>query len=51
MISGIDPSDFLRNFDTVNNCVTFRGDEYRLEPVIEAVEGLYRIAHDEAQGT
>ena len=34
MIVGIDPEDFLRNFDTENFAVTFRGDVYHFRPVL-----------------
>lgn len=49
MIVGIDPEDFLRNFDTVNFAVTFRGDVYNLRPVIKAISDLWQRAVVEAE--
>jgi hypothetical protein len=40
-IVGLDQGDFLRNLDPTTLKVTFRGDEYALKPVVEAVEDLY----------
>ncbi len=41
MISGMDPEDYLRNFDTTRNAVTFRGDEYNLQPMIDTIIELH----------
>ncbi len=41
MITGIEPDDYLRNFDTKNLVVTFRGDAYSLQPIANAIEELY----------
>ena len=41
MIVGLEPGDFLRNFDTTNFAVTFRGDVYHLQPVTEAIRELW----------
>jgi hypothetical protein len=49
MISGIDPEDYLRNFDTTKNAVTFRGDEYNLKPMIDAIVELHEKASIEAK--
>ena len=46
---GVDPGDFLRNFDTANFAVTFRGDIYHLPPVINAIRDLWQKARAEAQ--
>ncbi|MBI3073288.1 MAG: hypothetical protein HYY84_14335 [Deltaproteobacteria bacterium] len=35
MISGLDPGDHLRNFDTTKWAVTFAGDECSLKPVVD----------------
>ena len=43
-IVGVDPGDFLRNFDTENFAVTFRGDHYPLRPIAEAIEELWSAA-------
>jgi hypothetical protein len=42
MIIGIEPSDFIRNFDTINLAVTFRGDSYYLQPIITAIHDLWQ---------
>jgi len=49
MIVGLEPGDFLRNFDTTNFAVTFRGDTYHLQPVINAIRDLWRKAAVEAE--
>lgn len=49
MIVGLDPRDYLRNFDTTNFAVTYRGDVYPLEPIVEAVQSLWQKAVVEAQ--
>ena len=41
MISGIDSSEFLRNFDPESYAVTFRGDLYPLKPVLEEVNRIH----------
>jgi hypothetical protein len=41
MIGGFDPGDYLRNFDTQNFAVTFRGDTYLLRPIIDVVRDLH----------
>ena len=48
MISGIDPEDYLRNFDTTKNTVTYRGDEYYVQPMVEAIIELHKKASVEA---
>lgn len=48
MISGIDPEDYLRNFDTTKNAVTFRGDEYDLRPMVDAIIELHKKVSLEA---
>jgi len=49
MIAGLDPGDYLRNFDTENFAVTYRGDEYHLRPIVDAVHALWKKAVVEAQ--
>jgi len=49
MIVGFEPEDYLRNFDPANGAITFRGDEYHLQPVIEAIGELWERALVEAQ--
>jgi hypothetical protein len=41
--------DFLRNFDTVNLTITFRGDVYHLQPIANAIQDLWQKAAIEAQ--
>jgi hypothetical protein len=48
MISGIDLEDYLRNFNTTKNAVTFRGDEYNLKPMVDAIIELHGKASIEA---
>ena len=49
MISGLDPGDYLRNFDPENWIITFRGDKYELRPIVDAVVGLWKKSKIEAQ--
>ncbi len=49
MIAGLDQDDFLRNYDTSTDSVTFLGDSYPLKPVIEAIDVLHRRAKDLAR--
>jgi hypothetical protein len=44
MIKGVDPGDYLRNYNTKEHCVTFRGDTYALKPVIVALKNLNKEA-------
>jgi hypothetical protein len=44
MISGMDPKDYLRNFDPGKGAVTYRGDEYLLKPITEAIIELHKKA-------
>ncbi len=48
MISGIDPEDCLRNFDTTKNTINFRSDEYNLKPMVDAIIELHGKALIEA---
>ncbi len=45
MIVGIAGGDYLRNFDTTNNAVTYRGDRYELRPVVTELQTLWTIAN------
>jgi hypothetical protein len=49
MIIGVDPEDFLRNFDTENFAVTFKGEVYELRPVINAIRDIWLKAVVEAK--
>ncbi len=51
MISGIDPADYLRNFDTTKGAITFRGDEYILKPMVDAIVELHAKALTKANKT
>jgi hypothetical protein len=44
MIVGLEPEDFLRNFDSTLFAVTFRGDVYNLKPIADAVRDLWEKA-------
>lgn len=44
IVAALAPSDYLRNFDTAEHAVTFRGDTYRLRPIVDAVRTLYEVA-------
>ena len=48
MIVGIDPEDFLRNFEPTSRTLTFRGDKYELKPIIEVIYELYPKVSTEA---
>jgi len=48
IISVMDLEDYLRNFDTTKNAVTFRGDEYNLKPIVDAIIELHGKASIEA---
>ncbi len=48
MISGLEPGDYLRNLDTTQCAVTFRGDTYHLTPLVAAVKELHVVATAEA---
>lgn len=39
-IGGVDPRDFLRNFDPSSFSLTFRGDRYSLRPIVEVMKNL-----------
>lgn len=49
MIVGLDPGDYLRNFDPVNQTITFRGDEYHMKPIVDSIQVLWQKAKFEAQ--
>jgi hypothetical protein len=49
MISGLEPGDYLRNLDTTQLAVTFRGDTYLLKPILEALKELHAKAETEAE--
>ncbi|TCK05154.1 hypothetical protein [Phorcysia thermohydrogeniphila] len=42
MIVGIDPEDILRNFDPKTWTLTFRGEVYKLKPVMDAIQDLHQ---------
>lgn len=44
-ISGVDRNDFLRNFEPGTLTLTFCGEEHPLEPVIDAIQQIYRIPY------
>lgn len=48
MIGGLDPGDFLRNFDTAGFAVTFRGGTYPLRPIVDAMAELGQKARAKA---
>jgi hypothetical protein len=43
-LAGFDAEDFLRNLDTENMAVTFRGDAYNIKPVVAAIHDLWARA-------
>jgi hypothetical protein len=49
VLTGFEPADYLRHFDTTNFAVTFRGDTYSLQPVIETTRELWEKARLEAE--
>ena len=48
MISGLESGDYLRNLDTTQCAVTFRGDTYLLKPLGETLRELHVKAAAEA---
>ena len=48
MISGLKPTDYLRHFDPTTFTITFRGDVYQLQPIIDAIIELWKKASVEA---
>lgn len=42
-IAGADPSDFLRNYDTTLNAVTFKGTVYELQPIVDELLTLNMV--------
>ncbi len=46
-IVGIDPGDFLRNFDPTSGAITFRGDTYDIQPIAQALTEVYDTATQE----
>ncbi|KMJ58086.1 hypothetical protein AB685_14870 [Bacillus sp. LL01] len=40
-ISGVDSMDMFRNFYSDENVLTFRGEEYKLQPVIDEIYRIY----------
>jgi hypothetical protein len=48
MISDIEPQDYLRNFDPSKAALTFKGDEYQLQPIVNAILELHQRATIEA---
>jgi hypothetical protein len=49
MISGLDPGDYLRNFDTSKYAITYRGDTYSVQPVVDAFRELHKKALSECR--
>lgn len=47
MIVGVDPDDFLRNFDTTKGAVTFKGEDYLLQPIIDELVKIHECARQE----
>ena len=49
MINGFAVEDCLRNLDTTKLTVTFRGDVYSLQPIVDAIAKLWKRASVEAK--
>ena len=49
MIVGLEPGDYLRNFNTTDFAITFRGDIYHLQPMINAIRDLWQKAAVETE--
>jgi hypothetical protein len=49
MIVGLDPQEFLRNFDTDSMTITFKGDAIEIKPVVDELLKLNKIAHKLSQ--
>ena len=48
-IVGLDPRDYLRNFNPTNLTINFRGDVYHIEPIIDSIQVLWQKAAVEAE--
>ncbi|SRR6266566_1449275 len=48
-ISGVDPADFMRNFDPSNWTATFQGKAFPLDPLVKEIKSVYEIAKTESQ--
>jgi hypothetical protein len=46
---GGDPGDQMRAFNADSNTITFRGDVYQLQPIIDALEDVRTKAKSAAQ--
>ncbi len=49
MIVGLDPGDFMRNYDTTTNTVTFRGESYAVQPIVTALQQIWARAEAELE--
>lgn len=45
-IGGVDPTDFLRNYDTTLGAVTFKGKVYELQPIVDELVALNNFVKD-----
>jgi len=48
MVGIVDQEDCLRNFNPTSWTLTFRGDQYALKPILEAIDELYPKVSAEA---
>ncbi len=49
MISGIDPQDHFRHFDTSKGAIRFNGEEYLIQPIVDELVKIHVAASTELQ--
>jgi hypothetical protein len=42
VIKGFEPNEYLRNFDIVSLSITFQGDTYKIQPIVDEIMEIYR---------
>jgi hypothetical protein len=49
LLKTIPPERWLRNLDTTRALLTFQGEEYPIEPVLQALKAVHKLAREEAE--
>lgn len=44
MLTNLDASKYLRNFDTSKNAITYQGKEYKLQPLVDEIVSINETA-------
>lgn len=47
MYGGIEPTDHLRFFDTEEISISFKGDKFKVHPIMEAIDHLKKVVTEE----